>query len=86
MPAINQLPTPFDGYEICGVREFGTGPDLYFEPATDRDSQYWSLYGNIPGSGLAWIGDFCTRDAAEELYARITGRLYSTCNLNPKEN
>jgi hypothetical protein len=65
------LPTRFDGYEIHGVKTFGRGRKRFFEQA-----DHWSLFGHIPGQGLDCIGDFATRDHAEEVFARITGRGY----------
>ncbi len=64
----------FDDYEIHGVAEF---TDLHgnrsCEPVADDEAQFWSLYGHIPGQGLECIGDFKTRQLAEEVLARITG-------------
>jgi hypothetical protein len=71
-----RLPTPYDAYEISGVREYGSRPDGFCEQVDDADAQFWSLYGHIPGEGLECIGDFKTRQHAEEVYARITGRRY----------
>ena len=73
----NQLPTPFDDYEISGVREYGKGKRRHCEQVTDDEAQFWSLYRHIPGAGLDCIGDFATRQNAEEVYARITGRHYN---------
>lgn len=67
------LPTPYDDYEISGVREYDHG----CEQVGDVEAEFWSLYGHIPGAGLDCIGDFKTREHAEEVYARITGRSYS---------
>jgi hypothetical protein len=71
-----QLPTPFDAYEISGVREYGKGKRRHCEQVTDDEAQFWSLYGHIPGEGLECIGDFTTRQHAEEIYARITGHRF----------
>lgn len=68
------LPTPFDRYEISGVREYGKGKHRFCERVSDDEAQFWSLYGHIPGQGADCIGDFTTREHAEEIYARITGR------------
>ncbi len=70
------LPTRFDGYEIHGVREFGKGKHRHCEQVPDDEAQFWSLYGHIPGQGLDCIGDFKTREHAEEVYARLTGQSY----------
>jgi hypothetical protein len=70
------LPTPFDAYEIHGVRVFGRGKSRHCEQVSDNEAQFWSLYGHIPGQGLECIGDFKSRQFAEEVYARITGQPY----------
>lgn len=66
----------FDDYEIHGVAEF---TDLlgnrFCESVPDEEAQFWSLYGHIPGQGLESIGDFRTRQQAEEVLGRITGGL-----------
>ena len=70
---------PFDDYEIHGVVEFrGADGTRYCEPAPDDEAHFWSLYGHIPGQGLECIGDFSTREQAEEIFVRITGRTYGT--------
>ena len=80
------LPTPFDAYEIHGMRRFpgqGTEDEPVglaiddCEQAPDDRAQFWSLFGHIPGQGLECIGDFATRQHAEEVFARITGRPYT---------
>lgn len=76
--ARSDLPIPFDDYEIHGVREFGRGNLRHCEQVPDEEAQFWSLYGHIPGQGADCIGDFVTREQAEEVFARITGRSY--CN------
>jgi hypothetical protein len=74
--ARTDLPIPFDAYEIHGVREFGRGKSRYCEQVPAEEAQFWSLYGHIPGQGVECIGDFATREFAEEVYARITGEPY----------
>jgi hypothetical protein len=69
--------TCFDEYEVHGVREFGKGRKKHCEQVDDHEAQFFSLYGHIPGQGLECIGDFRTREHAEEVYARITGLPYS---------
>jgi hypothetical protein len=71
------LATPFDGYEIHGIKEFGKGKRRYCEQVPDSQAEFWSLFGHIPGQGLDCIGDFATREHAEEIFARITGKPYS---------
>ena len=70
------LPTPFDDYEVHGVKEFKEAGMKWCEQVHDSEAEFWSLYGHIPGQGLECIGDFKTRCDAEEIYARITGRHY----------
>lgn len=66
----------FDAYEIHGIREIGRGKMRHCEQVADAEAEFWSLFGHIPGQGLECIGDYKTRELAEEMYARITGRNY----------
>lgn len=70
-----ELPIPYDAYEIHGVASVNA-QDMIYEPVEDADAQMWTLYGHIPGRGVEAIGDFRTRQHAEEVFARITGRRY----------
>jgi hypothetical protein len=80
------LPTRFDDYEIHGMKRLDC-PGLEEEPVgriidnceqvSDHDAEFWSLFGHIPGQGLDCVGDFATREHAEEVFARITGRRYA---------
>ncbi|HEX4054698.1 MAG TPA: hypothetical protein VHX86_10575 [Tepidisphaeraceae bacterium] len=70
------LPMPFDDYEVHGVKEYDEAGRPYCEQVADEEADFWSLYGHIPGEGLDCIGDFKTREHAEQIYARITGRSY----------
>jgi len=74
MSNTDELPTPFDGYEVHGVREFGGGAKRHCEQVADEEARFWSLYGHISGQGLECIGDFKSRALAEEICARIKGR------------
>ncbi|MBX6316166.1 MAG: hypothetical protein IRY99_25135 [Isosphaeraceae bacterium] len=47
------------------------------ETVPDDEAEFWSLFGHIPGQGIDCIGDFKTREHAEEVFARITGRSYT---------
>jgi len=80
-----QLPTPFDDYEIHGMKRLSpqgreeepVGRVINdCEQVCDAEAEFWSLFGHIPGQGLDCIGDFATRQHAEEILARITGRPY----------
>lgn len=75
------LPARFDAYEIHGVREFDDGNGPYCEQVRDEQAEFWSLYGHIPGQGVDCIGDFATREHAEEVFARITGRRYTETSI-----
>jgi hypothetical protein len=86
------LPTPFDNYEIHGMKrlpcqgqeEEPVGRIINdCEQVSDAEAQFWSLFGHIPGQGLDCIGDFATREHAEEILARITGRPH---RLLPRRN
>jgi hypothetical protein len=76
-PADVTTTTPFDDYEISGVREFGCGADRFCERVPDEEATFWSLYGHIPGEGAQCIGDFKSRACAEEVYFRITNQDYN---------
>ena len=74
------LPTQFDDYEIAPcqrLREDGERVRFYYESCEPHEADVWTLYGHIPGQGVQAIGDFDTREHAEEAFARITGRSYS---------
>jgi hypothetical protein len=77
------LPTRFDDYEIHGVKAYGKGRRRYCEQVDDPEADYWSIFGHIPGQGLDCIGDFATREHAEEVFARITGRSYAEPSCHP---
>lgn len=70
-----ELPVPYDAYEIHGVAFADTERSVY-EPVEDAEAEMWTLYGHVPGQGVEAIGDFRTRECAEEVFARITGRRY----------
>ncbi len=74
------LPTRFDAYEIAPCsrfREDGERDRFYYEPCEPDEADVWTLYGHVPGLGVEAIGDFETRELAEEVFARITGRRYA---------
>jgi hypothetical protein len=82
-PPAPEPPTPFDDYEILGMKrlpcqgqeEEPVGRVINnCEQVSDAEAEFWSLFGHIPGQGLDCIGDFASREHAEELLARITGR------------
>ena len=68
----------FDNYEIhgCVERPSGPGYESYVEQCPDDEADYWTLFGHISGEGIQAIGDYATREDAEELYQRITGRRF----------
>ena len=72
--SVHDLPTPFDNYEVHGIRRFGRGKSRHCEQVPDGEARFWSLFGHIPGQGLECIGDFESRALAEEVAARITRR------------
>jgi hypothetical protein len=91
---VSGLPTPFDAYEIHGMKRLPSCQGQEEEPVgsviddceqvPDDRAEFWSLFGHIPGQGLDCIGDFATRQHAEEVFARITGRPYTEPNRDRK--
>jgi hypothetical protein len=91
----DDLPTRFDAYEIHGMKRLNCCSGQEEEPAgtvigdceqvDDSQAEFWSLFGRIPGQGLDCVGDFASREHAEEMYARITGRRYAPGNLDRGE-
>jgi hypothetical protein len=87
LPApVSGRPTPFDAYEIHGMKRLpGQGQEEEpvgrvindCEQVPDDEAEFWSLFGHIPSQGLDCIGDFATREHAEEVFARITGGPYA---------
>lgn len=70
----------FDDYEIQPCRRYidMDEPQVSFvEPCEPSEVDFWTLYGHIPGEGAQAIGDFDTRQHAEEVFARITGCPYT---------
>jgi hypothetical protein len=67
---------PFDNYEISPCRRYEE-PDSpgrqFFEVCEPEEADVWTLYGHINGEGVQAIGDFATREYAEEAFFRITG-------------
>ncbi len=67
---------PFDNYEISPCRRYEE-PDspgrLFFEVCEPHEADVWTLYGHVNGEGVQAIGDFATREHAEEVFFRITG-------------
>ena len=72
-PVISAVLKPFDSYEIHGVHEFNDDGRKFCEQVPDDQATFWTLYGHIPGEGVMAIGDFDTREHAEEAFQRITG-------------
>ena len=67
----------YDNYEISPCRRYEE-PDapgkFYFEVCEPEEADVWTLYGHIDGQGVEAIGDFSSREAAEQVYSRITGQ------------
>ena len=72
---MNHLIT-YDAYEISGCCEVRHGAYTAVEQCEDCDAQFWTLFGHIKGEGVEAIGDFDSREHAEEVYYRITGKSY----------
>ena len=85
-PPTQELPTRFDDYEIQPCRRHldANEPEIAFvEPCQPFEADFWTVYGHIPGEGVQAIGDFDTRQHAEEVFARITGSAYATSKRSP---
>jgi hypothetical protein len=68
----------YDNYEISACRRFDrkgrpNRNGRYYEVCEADDADVWTLYGHITGLGAEAIGDFTTREHAEEVFQRITG-------------
>jgi hypothetical protein len=75
--ARSDLPTPFDAYEIHGIFEIADDDGRRFcEQVPDDEAQFWSLYGHAADCHWLCLGNFKSREFAEEVYARITGEPY----------
>lgn len=68
---MNNLIIPFDDYEIHPCKDYG---DFVERVKDESEAEFWSLYGHIPNQGVLCIGDFKTRQHAEEVLQRITGK------------
>jgi|GEM_PF-6661006 len=72
--------TVYDNYEISPCHRFEE-PDspgkYYFEVCAPEEADVWTLYGHLPEGGVEAIGDFSTREAAEQVYSRITGQPFA---------
>ena len=73
----------FDNYEIspCHRLDDAGLPDpdgQIFEVCEPDEADVWTLYGHIPSEGAQAIGDFTTREDAEEVFERIVGVPFGT--------
>jgi hypothetical protein len=69
----------YDNYEIspCKRYEEPVSPGkFYFEVCEPDEADVWTLFGHIDGEGVEAIGDFDSREHAEEVYSRITGQAF----------
>jgi hypothetical protein len=71
----------YDNYEISPCKRM-LDSDVYpakeyIEVCEEHEAEFWTLYGHIDGEGVQAIGDFCTREAAEQVYSRITGQPFT---------
>ncbi len=70
----------YDNYEISPCRRYEEADSpgqFYIEVCEADEAHFWTLYGHIAGEGVQAIGDFCSRDAAEQVYFRITGQAFT---------
>lgn len=70
----------FDNYEVSPCRRYEE-PDrpgkFFFEVCEPHEADVWTLYGHVNGEGVQAIGDFATREQAEEVFFGITGIQFS---------
>ena len=71
----------YDNYEISPCKRMLDSdpypPEESIEVCEEHEAQFWTLYGHIDGEGVQAIGDFRTREAAEQVYSRITGQPFT---------
>jgi hypothetical protein len=70
----------YDNYEISPCKRYDEPESpgrFYFELCEPEDADVWTIYGHINGQGVEAIGDFATREAAVEVYSRITGQPFA---------
>jgi hypothetical protein len=72
----------YDNYEISGCHRIDDAglPDregASIETCDDGEAWFWTLYGHIDGEGVEAIGDFSSREAAEQVFLRITGQPFT---------
>jgi hypothetical protein len=68
----------FDNYEISGCKKYPEdGGGSFIEPVEDGEAEFWTLYGHTKGDGVMAIGDFRTREVAENVYFRIVGKQFT---------
>ena len=83
-----EAPVRFDDYEIQPCRRYLDRDEpqgSFVEPCEPSEADFWTLYGHIPGEGVQAIGDFDTREHAEEVFARITGCPYTGASRNRRK-
>jgi len=67
---------PFDNYEIIPYRRYeaaSPGGIYHHEECEPEEADMWRLNGHVYGDGPHVIGDFASREYAEEVFQRITG-------------
>ena len=71
----------YDNYEISPCKRMldsdAYPPEEYIEVCEEHEAEFWTLYGHIDGEGVQAIGDFRSREAAEQVYSRITGQPFT---------
>jgi hypothetical protein len=76
--ARSDLAMPFDAYEIHGIFEIADDDGRRFcERVGDEEAQFWRLYGHAADCHWLCLGNFKSREFAEEVFSRITGEPYS---------
>ena len=70
----------YDNYEISGCHRLDEDEKYgrqFVQTCDDAEAQFWTLYGHINGEGVEAIGNFSRREAAEQVFYRITGQPFT---------
>jgi hypothetical protein len=80
---------PFDRYDITPCERFnGSGErdpnGKCYMVCEDHEAHVWTLLGLVDGEPDVGVGEFASRERAEEVYQRITGKPWSDGEDGPE--
>lgn len=61
----------YTGFQVQGVKVKQDDEGEYIESCSDDEADHWSLYGILEEGGVECIGDFKSREIAEECCKKI---------------